>query len=301
MGLHVPEPGFTVLMRWFDPAGWVSLAAEHGCNRASMVPSMLAILLGQPLEDADLSALRYLSSGGAPLARDVAAEFERRVPGVEILEGYGLTESSAIVSTNRPTRRRPGSVGEPVPGVEVRILDDAGAAVGAGEPGEIVVRSATVMRGYWHAEAETGAVLREGWLATGDIGRLDEDGYLYVVDRKKDLIIRGGFNVFPRDIEDVLLGHPAVAAAGVVGRPDPRYGEEVVAFVALRAGASATPDELVAFGRDRLSATKYPREVRVVDAVPLTSVGKTDRKALRTRLLAEPSVATGSAATGSGD
>ena len=301
VGLHVPEPGFTVLMRWFDPAGWVSLAAEHGCNRASMVPSMLAILLGQPLEDADLSALRYLSSGGAPLARDVAAEFERRVPGVEILEGYGLTESSAIVSTNRPTRRRPGSVGEPVPGVEVRILDDAGAAVGAGEPGEIVVRSATVMRGYWHAEAETGAVLREGWLATGDIGRLDEDGYLYVVDRKKDLIIRGGFNVFPRDIEDVLLGHPAVAAAGVVGRPDPRYGEEVVAFVALRAGASATPDELVAFGRDRLSATKYPREVRVVDAVPLTSVGKTDRKALRTRLLAEPSVATGSAATGSGD
>ncbi|MDQ6649784.1 MAG: AMP-binding protein [Actinomycetota bacterium] len=285
VGMHVPEPGFTVLMRWFGPAGWLSLADEHRITRSSLVPSMLQILLGQPLEEADLSALRYVSSGGAPLAREVADEFERRVPGVEILEGYGCTETSAIISTNRPTRRRLGSVGEAVSGVDVRILTDDGVEVPPGTTGEITVRSATVMRGYWHADDETAAVLRDGWLRTGDIGRVDDDGYLYVVDRKKDLILRGGFNVFPRDIEDVLLGHPDVVAAGVVGRPDLRYGEEVVAFVTLRAGASTTAEDLVAFGRTRLSTTKYPREVHLVDAVPLTSVGKTDRKALRSRLL----------------
>jgi long-chain acyl-CoA synthetase len=139
------------------------------------------------------------------------------------------------------------------------------------------------MAGYWNAPAETSATLRGGWLHTGDIGHLDADGYLYVVDRKKDLIIRGGFNVFPRDVEDVLLQHPAVAMAGVVGRPHERLGEEVVAFVSLRPGAEATPAEITEFARGRLAANKYPREVTIVDAVPLTSVGKLDRKALRRR------------------
>jgi long-chain acyl-CoA synthetase len=139
-----------------------------------------------------------------------------------------------------------------------------------------------VLSGYWQAPDATAAALRDGWLYTGDIGHVDEDGYLYVVDRKKDLIIRGGFNVYPRDVEDVLLTHPAVAQAAVVGRPDPRLGEEVVGFVALRDGVSATPDELVAHARAQLAATKYPREIRIVPAVPLTSVGKLDRKRLRT-------------------
>ena len=139
------------------------------------------------------------------------------------------------------------------------------------------------MAGYWNSPAETAATLRGGWLHTGDIGRLDADGYLYVLDRKKDLIIRGGFNVFPRDVEDVLLEHPAVAMAGVVGRPDQRLGEEVVAFVSLRPGSEATPAEIIEFARGRLAAPKYPREVNIVDLVPLTSVGKLDRKALRGR------------------
>jgi long-chain acyl-CoA synthetase len=140
------------------------------------------------------------------------------------------------------------------------------------------------MVGYWNSPAETAETLRGGWLHTGDIGYQDADGYLHVVDRKKDLILRGGFNIFPRDVEDVLLQHPAVAMAGVVGRPDERLGEEVVAFVSLRPGGQATPAEITRFARERLAAHKYPREVTVLDAVPLTSVGKLDRKALRAQV-----------------
>jgi len=143
------------------------------------------------------------------------------------------------------------------------------------------VRGLGVMMGYWNAPDLTAQTIVDGWLHTGDVGRLDEDGYLYVVDRVKDLIIRGGFNVFPRDVEDALLAHDAVAAAAVVGRPDEKSGEEVVAVVALHPGMTADPEELMEFARGRLARYKYPREVRVVDAVPVTSVGKTDRKAVR--------------------
>jgi long-chain acyl-CoA synthetase len=175
-------------------------------------------------------------------------------------------------------------VGRPIPGYEVAILDDFDVAQPAETDGEICVRSAGVMAGYWNSPEESAATLRGGWLHTGDIGHLDADGYLYVVDRKKDLIIRGGFNVYPRDVEDVLLEHPAVAMAGVVGRPDQRLGEEVVAFVSLRPGGQATPQEVVEFAKSRLAANKYPREVTILDAIPLTSVGKLDRKALRTQV-----------------
>jgi len=177
-------------------------------------------------------------------------------------------------------------VGQPAPGVELRIERPDGTEAAPGEDGEICVRGPMVMSGYWHAEQETEHALRGGWLHTGDVGRLD-DGYLYIVDRIKDLIIRGGYNVYPRDVEDALVQHPDVAAAAVVGRPDPKYGEEVVAFVQLREGGQVTPDELVAFAREHLSAVKYPREVRIVDAIPLTSVLKTDRKKLRVLLAAE--------------
>src|SRR5207249_2654230 len=147
-----------------------------------------------------------------------------------------------------------------------------------GELGEICCRSKGVMLGYWNAPEATADTLRNGWLHTGDIGRVDEDGFLFVVDRKKDLIIRGGFNVFPRDVEDALVEHPAVAMAGVVGRPDRAKGEEVVAFVSLTPGATVTPEALIEFTKGKLSAYKYPREVHIVQAVPLTPVGKVDRK-----------------------
>ena len=201
--------------------------------------------------------------------------------GVTILEGYGLTESTAIATASTVTDNRPGSVGKPAPHVELAILDPLGAPVATGEDGEICIAGPGVMMGYWQDPEQTAATIVDGWLHTGDVGHLDEDGFLYVVDRVKDLIIRGGFNVFPRDVEDVLLGHPAVNAVAVVGRPDAKSGEEVIAVVSLAPGAEATPEELIEFARGRLAKYKYPREVLVVDAVPLTSVGKTDRKAVR--------------------
>ena len=284
VGMHATEPGSSVLMRWFEPTGFLSLAAEHRVQVVPVVPSMVQVLLGQPLEEHDLSAMSYLACGAAPLAAEVIHELERRLPHVEVREGYGLTESAAIISSTRPGRRRTGSVGEPVPGCEVRIVDDQDREVTVGELGEICARSATIMRGYWNAEALTSETLRGGWLHTGDIGRVDADGYLYIVDRMKDLIIRNGFNVYPRDVEDVLLEHPDVVMAAVVGRPDQAVGEEVVAFVSLRPGSAATEGELLELGKARLGAYKYPREVHVIDAVPLTPVGKVDRKAVRARL-----------------
>jgi len=280
-GFHRNEAPRTILMRWFNPADWVKLAEQHRAQGSALVPSMIQMLLGQPLEKADLSELITISSGAAPLAGEVRREFEARVPSVTIYEGYGCTEAATLISANPYGARRPGSVGLPVAGCEVSIQDDAGAMLPAGPDGEICVRSPGVMSGYWHSPDSAASVLAGGWLHTGDIGHLDEDGYLYVVDRKKDLILRAGFNVFPRDVEDVLLAHPAVALAGVVGRPDVRLGEEVVAFVSLRDGAVVTAEELTEHAREHLAATKYPRQITIVPAIPLTSVGKLDRKKLR--------------------
>jgi long-chain acyl-CoA synthetase len=277
VGLHAVERHPTVLLRWFDPERWLELAQEHRTQIVAVVPSMLQLLLALPVEDYDLSELRYVVSGGAPLPPETAEELMRRVPHVEIREGYGLTETAALVSSTPPGHARLGSVGKAVPGVDVRIDGDE-------KVGEICVRSRSVMLGYWRAPEETAETIVDGWLHTGDLGYLDDDGYLYVVDRKKDLIIRGGFNVFPRDVEEALLEHPAVAAAGVVGRPDEACGEEVVAFVELKPGRETTPDELVAWSKERIGGYKYPREAHVVGSLPLTPVGKLDRKALRARI-----------------
>jgi long-chain acyl-CoA synthetase len=286
VGMHSEERGTVVLQRWFEPQSLLQSIQDFQLQLAPLVPSMIQILLGQPLEDYDLSSWKFIASGASPLAREVAEEFERRVPSVLIREGYGCTESGAVISTTGSNPRKLGSVGKAIPGYDVRILDDEDREVPVGELGEICCRGGGVMLGYWKAPEATAETLRNGWLHTGDIGRLDEDGYLWIVDRKKDLILRGGFNVFPRDVEDALLEHPAVALAGVVGRPDPKLGEEVVAFVSLQPGQSATEAELIAFMKDRIGGYKYPREVRIVDQVPLTPVGKVDRKKIRTLLQA---------------
>ncbi len=284
MSLHAPDPGTTVLMRWFDAAGWLALAQRHRVTISAVVPTMLQLLLGQPMEDYDLSALIRISSGSAPLPPPVAEELARRLPGVEVAEGYGCTETAAIISTSPVGQVRRGSVGRPAPGVQVRIERPDGSVAGPGEDGEICVRGPVLMTGYWHAEAETGQALRGGWLHTGDVGRLDGDGYLFIVDRIKDLIIRGGYNVYPRDVEEALVQHPDVLAAAVVGRPDPVYGEEVVAFVQRRPDGTASEADLIEFAKSRLSAVKYPREIRFIDTIPLTSVLKVDRKRLRATL-----------------
>jgi long-chain acyl-CoA synthetase len=280
-GLYRAEPGRSILMRWFDPAGWVRLAEEHRVQEGALVPTMITALLTQPLEEHDLSALTAVSSGASPLPAEVRLEFERRVPSCTVHEGYGCTESASLISTNATNRNRPGSVGLPVPGCEVTIQDDAGQMLPTGADGEICVRSPGVMSGYWHTVDASADALAGGWLRTGDIGHKDEAGYLYIVDRKKDIILRGGFNVFPRDVEDMLVAHPAIAQAGVVGKPDPRLGEDVVAFVCLHPRATATAEELTDYAKRHLSAAKYPRDIRIVPELPLTDVLKPDRKKLR--------------------
>jgi long-chain acyl-CoA synthetase len=292
VGMHSEEQGIAALLRWFDPAAFLSLIQEHRLQQSAVVPSMLQILLSQPLEDYDLSSLQFLSCGAAPLAPEVDEEVRRRVPSVSIRQGYGLTESAALIATNPAGREKQGSVGLPVPGTTVQIVDDNGRPLPAGEPGEICARSPGVMAGYWRSPEVTADALRDGWLYTGDVGYLDVDGYLFIVDRKKDLIIRGGFNVYPRDVEDGLLEHPAVEMAAVVGKPDAVHGEEVVAFVSLRNGQDLTGEELVDWARSRIGGYKYPREVRVVDSIPLTPVGKVDRKALRSSVASAPAATT---------
>ena len=278
---HVDRPKRAVIMRWFDPAQFLSLTEQHGVQSTAFVPSMLQMLLGQPLEQHDLSSLRTVSSGGAPLAREVAEEFERRVPTAQIVEGYGCTECSSLISAQPRGARRLGSVGKPVPGAEVEVVDESGQRLLAGEPGEIRVRGSVVMQGYWKNPEATAEAVRDGWFHTGDVGTFDEDGYLYVVDRIKDVIIRNGFNVYPRDVEDALLAHPEVTGAVVVGRPDPRIGEEVVAYVTLTPGSTLQPSDIVLHAKEHVSAAKYPREVHILDEIPMTNVLKTDRKALR--------------------
>jgi long-chain acyl-CoA synthetase len=284
MSLHSVRASRSVLMRWFDPVGWLRLAQDHGVQIGTLVPTMLRLLAAQPLESYDLTRLQRLVSGSAPLPAEVADEWCRRVPHVEVVEGYGCSETAALATTTRRGRARAGSVGQAAPGVALRIELPGGAAAAAGVSGEVCIRTPSLMTGYWHDPDATASAVRDGWLHTGDIGRLDDDGYLFILDRLKDVIIRDGFNVHPRDVEESLTRHPAVAACAVVGRPDREHGEEVVAFVQLNPGASVSCDDLVEFARAHLSAVKYPREVHILDQVPLTSIGKLDRLALRMRL-----------------
>ena len=286
-GMHTSDAVDAVLMRWFDPDDFLDLAESLRIQRATAVPAMLRLLLTLPLEERDLSAWKYVTVGASPLPLDVARELERRVPGLTVLEGYGCTESGGVMAVNPPEAPRLGTVGRALPGYEITVVDDDGRRVAAGDAGEVIVRADGVMQGYWRAPEATREALRDGWFYTGDIGHLDTDGYLTIVDRKKDLIIRNGFNVFPRDVEDELVKHPAVAMAGVVGRPDDRVGEEVVAFVQVVPGETVEPEEIVAWARKHIGGYKYPREVRLVDQIPLTPVMKTDRKLLRKELTSQ--------------
>ena len=287
VSMHADEQVESVLMRWFDATSWLQLAQLHKTQIAAVVPSMIELLLEQPLEEYDLSDLRYVVSGAAPLRMGALEAFSRRVPGVEVREGYGLTESAAVCSANPPGAVKRGSVGLPLEGTEIRLVDDSGNEVSSSEPGEILIRSDLVMAGYWNDPELTKRTIEDGWLHTGDIGRLDSDGYLSIVDRKKDLIIRGGFNVFPHDVEQALLEHDSVEAACVLGRPDELHGEEVLAFVVISKGAEVPTEELLSFAKQRLGGYKYPREIHVLPSLPLTLVGKVDRKALRALLTKE--------------
>jgi len=215
----------------------------------------------------------------------VIRAFEEKFPGVVILEGYGLSESASTTTFNiSAEQRKVGSIGKPVWGVQTRVVDDADRTLPPGPEhvGEIVIRGHNMMKGYWNNPEATAEVFRDGWFHTGDLGYADEDGYFYIVDRKKDLVIRGGFNVYPREVEEVLYTHPAIAEAAVIGRADERLGEEVVAYVALKAGAQADEQDVIAFCKERMAPYKYPREVKFLSALPVGPTGKILKKELRT-------------------
>jgi len=279
LNVSVASAATLTLLPRFDPAKALDIIARDAVTVFEGVPTMYAAMLHLPDADpAKAATLKVCASGGAALPVEILRSFESKF-GCIILEGYGLSETSPIASFNHPDReRKPGSIGTPIEGVQMRLIDDDWNTVPAGEIGEIAIRGHNVMKGYWNKPEATAEAIRDGWFRTGDMARVDEDGYYFIVDRKKDLIIRGGYNVYPREIEEVLHEHPAVAEVAVIGIPHPDLGEEVGAAVALKPGASATPDELRAFARERVAAYKYPRHVWLVDALPKGPTGKILRR-----------------------
>jgi long-chain acyl-CoA synthetase len=271
-----------VLLRWFNPELVLDTIQRFQVQSMAGVPTMYLYLLNYPEAGRfDTGSMRSWGSGAAPLPLEIVEPFEKKFGG-RLMEGYGLTEASPVVSAHRLSGvRKLGSVGQPIPGVQVAILDDDDRPVPSGEVGEVCVRGPNVMLGYYGLPAETANTLRKGWLHTGDVGRLDGDGFLYIVERKKDLIIRGGFNIYPREVEDVLYAHPHIAEAAVVGMPDPLMGEEVLAVVVLKPDARVDADAIIAFCQERLAKYKSPRRVRFVRTLPRSPIGKVLRRELR--------------------
>jgi long-chain acyl-CoA synthetase len=267
------------LLPRFDPEAALATMERDNVTIFAGVPTMYWALLNYPGADkfdlAKIAAnLRLCCSGGAAMPVEVMRAFEERF-NVKILEGYGLSETSPVATFNRMEREtRPGSVGVPVWGVEVRVVDDEDRDVPQGELGEIVIRGHNIMKGYYKKPEATADAFRNGWFHSGDIGRFDADGYLYIVDRLKDMIIRGGFNVYPREVEEVLMSHPAVSLAAVVGIRDEEYGEEVKAFVVPKAGASLSAEELIAWSKANMADYKYPRQIEFRDTLPMNATGK---------------------------
>jgi long-chain acyl-CoA synthetase len=270
----------TLLPR-FDGAKALSLVERDRVTVFEGVPTMFAAMLHQPDRgDVDMSSLRLCVSGGSAMPVEVMRSFEETF-GCIVLEGYGLSETSPVASFNHPhAERKPGSIGTPIRGVELRLVDDDGKDVAPGDVGEIAIRGENVMRGYWQRPEDTAAAIPDGWFRTGDLARTDEDGYYFIVDRKKEMIIRGGYNVYPREIEEALYEHPAVAEVACVGVPHPDLGEEVAAAVALKPGAQADVEELREFAKARVAAYKYPRYLWLVDSLPKGPTGKILRRAV---------------------
>ncbi|WP_395103701.1 long-chain fatty acid--CoA ligase [Actinomadura sp. SCN-SB] len=263
--------GRLTLLPRFEASRALEVIRRDGVTVFQGVPSMYIALLDQP-GVSDLSLLRLCVSGGAAMPVDVLRAYEERF-GVQIIEGYGLSETSPVSATNRVgAGRRPGSIGQPIRDVRMKVVGENGCELPAGEIGEIVVRGPNVMKGYWNDPEATAGAVRDGWFHTGDLGRMDEDGFFFLVDRRRDVIIRGGYTVYPREVEEVLYEHPAVRQAAVVGVAHPELGEEVAACVAVRAPVG--PDELRAFVRERVAAYKYPRQVWFVDELPTGPTGK---------------------------
>ncbi|HWC12961.1 MAG TPA: long-chain fatty acid--CoA ligase [Actinomycetota bacterium] len=282
LGLLVMNHAKGLLVDKFEPVPALELIQKYKVTVLFGAPPMYTAWSATPGADQyDLSSVRMAISGAAPLPADVLREF-RDIFGVQIYEGYGLTETAPTLCSNRMTERpKPGSVGKPLPGIDLRVVDESGTDVEIGDPGEIVVKGPNVFQGYWNKDDATRQVFRDGWFRTGDIAVQDEEGYLYLVDRKRDLIIVSGFNVFPSEVESALLQNPAVAEAAVIGQPHPYTGETVKAFVVLEPGVEATPEELLDDVQTRLARFKCPTSLEIVDSLPHLLTGKVLRRALR--------------------
>ncbi|MBI3852313.1 MAG: long-chain fatty acid--CoA ligase [Verrucomicrobia bacterium] len=276
--------GTVVLLPRFELKAALNIIRKYHPSFFHGVPTMYVAFNNTPnVERYGFKSLRVCMSGGAPLPIEVRQKFEE-LTGGKLVEGYGLTESSPVTHTNPPDGvPKIGSIGLPIPDTEVRIVDiETGTRdLPVGEAGEIIIRGPQVMKGYWNKPEETAKVLRDGWLHTGDIAKKDEEGYYYIVDRKKDLIIAGGYNIYPREVEEVLFEHPKIKEAVAVGVPDQYRGETVKAFIVLHEGQTTTPEEIQAFCRERLAAYKVPRMVVFRDSLPKSGVGKYLRRELR--------------------
>jgi long-chain acyl-CoA synthetase len=287
LNIAVRFGGTLVLVPRFDAQTVLDELARHRCTIFSGVPTMYFALLQAAdigISGHDLSALRVGVSGGAAIPGDVIRAFEEKFPGVVVLEGYGLSETASTTTFNiSAEQRKVLSIGKPIWGVQVRIVDENDTELPAGPDnvGEIVIRGHNLMKSYYKKPEATAEAFRHGWFHTGDLAYRDTDGYFFVVDRKKDLVIRGGYNVYPREIEEVLFEHPGVAEAAVIGKPDEKLGQEVLAFVVAKPGTGLTPEDVIAHCKQRLAAYKYPREVRIVESLPMGPTGKILKKELQ--------------------
>ena len=267
--------GMLTLVPRFEPGKALEVIERDRVNIFQGVPTMYGAMLHfESRENYDTSSLELCASGGSAMPVELMRGFEQAFDTM-ILEGYGLSETSPVASFNhRDRERKPGSIGTPIAGVAMRVVDEQGVEVPAGEVGEIVVSGPNVMKGYWERPQESAEAIVDGWLRTGDMGRMDADGYFFIVDRKKELIIRSGYNVYPREVEEVLYEHPDVREAAVLGVPHDEFGEEVAAAVSLKSGASVTPAALRDYVRERVAAYKYPRTVWILDDLPKGPTGK---------------------------
>jgi long-chain acyl-CoA synthetase len=275
MNATLGNGGTLTLIPRFDPAKALEIIQRDQVNVFQGVPTMYGAMLHlDNRADYDVSTLTVCASGGSAMPVELMRGFEEAFK-CKVLEGYGLSESSPVASFNHPDReRKPGSIGTPIAGVEMKVVDDDGHEVEQGDIGEILIKGHNVMNGYWKREEATAETIVDGWLHTGDIGKVDEDGYFFIVDRKKEMIIRGGYNVYPREIEEVLYEHPDVREAAVLGIPSDEYGEEVAAAVALKDGASTSPEELRSYVKEQVAGYKYPRKVWLVKELPKGPTGK---------------------------
>jgi long-chain acyl-CoA synthetase len=275
MNATITAGGCLTLIPRFDPAKALEIIQRDKVTVFEGVPTMYGAMLHlDGREDYDTSSLVVCASGGAALPVELLRAFEEAF-GCKVLEGYGLSETSPVASFNHPDKeRKAGSIGTPIEGVDMKLVDDDDRDVPTGEVGEIVIRGHNVMKGYWDREEATAEVMKGGWFHSGDMAKVDEDGYFFIVDRKKDLIIRGGYNVYPREIEEVLYEHPAVREAAVVAVPHDDLGEEVGAAVVLKDGEDADAEDIKAYVKENVAAYKYPRHVWFVDELPKGPTGK---------------------------